>query len=50
MPPSPVGKEACMGDMVKYTDCSDGHATERITGKDDDDFVANVKRHLGMIH
>jgi hypothetical protein len=39
-----------MGDMVKYTDCADGHASERITGKTDDEFVANVKRHLGMIH
>jgi hypothetical protein len=39
-----------MGDMAKYTDCADGHPTERITGKTDDDFVANVKRHLGMIH
>ena len=39
-----------MGDMAKYTDCADGHATERITGKDDNEFVNNVKRHLGMIH
>ena len=30
--------------------CADGHPTERITGKDDNEFVANVKRHLGMIH
>ena len=39
-----------MGDMGKYTDCADGHATERISGKTDDEFVANVKKHLGMIH
>ena len=39
-----------MGDTGLYTDCADGHATERITGKDDDDFVSNLKRHLGMIH
>lgn len=36
--------------MAKYTDCADGHATERITGKTDDEFVNNVKRHLGMQH
>ena len=39
-----------MDDMGKYTDCADGHATERITGKTDDEFVNNVKRHLGMLH
>ncbi len=39
-----------MGDMGMYTDCADGHATERISGKTDDEFVANVKKHLGMIH
>jgi hypothetical protein len=33
-----------------YTDCADGHATERISGKDENEFVNNVKRHLGMIH
>lgn len=39
-----------MGDMGKYTDCANGHASERISGKTDDEFVNNVKRHLGMIH
>ena len=39
-----------MGDTGLYTDCADGHASERITGKTDDEFVSNVKRHLGMIH
>ena len=37
-----------MGD--KYTDCEQGHTKEHITGKTDDEFVNNVKRHLGMIH
>lgn len=36
--------------MGKYTDCAEGHTTERISGKTDDEFVANVKKHLGMIH
>jgi hypothetical protein len=36
--------------MGKYTDCAQGHSSERITGKTDDEFVANVKKHLGMIH
>jgi len=36
--------------MDKYTDCEQGHAKERITGKTDDEFIANVKRHTGMIH
>jgi hypothetical protein len=36
--------------MDKYTDCEQGHTKERITGKTDDEFVANVKKHLGMIH
>ena len=39
-----------MGEMGKYTDCADGHPTERISGKTDDEFVNNVKRHLGMLH
>jgi hypothetical protein len=39
-----------MGDMGLYTDCAQGHSTERITGKTEDEFVNNVKRHLGMIH
>jgi hypothetical protein len=39
-----------MGDTGLYTDCAQGHATERISGKTDDEFVNNVKRHLGMIH
>jgi len=39
-----------MGDTGLYTDCAQGHATERITGKDENEFVNNVKRHLGMIH
>jgi hypothetical protein len=39
-----------MGDRGLYTDCEQGHAKEHITGKTDDEFVANVKRHLGMIH
>jgi hypothetical protein len=39
-----------MGDTAKYTDCADGHASERITGKTDEEFVNNVKRHIGMNH
>ena len=39
-----------MGDTAMYTDCADGHATERVSGKTADEFVNNVKRHLGMIH
>ena len=39
-----------MGDTAMYTDCADGHTTERIKGKDENEFVNNVKRHLGMIH
>ena len=39
-----------MGDTAMYTDCADGHATERISGKTPDEFVNNVKKHLGMIH
>ena len=39
-----------MGDTGLYTDCADGNASERITGKDENEFVNNVKRHLGMIH
>ena len=39
-----------MGDTAMYTDCADGHPTERIKGKDENEFVNNVKRHLGVIH
>jgi len=39
-----------MGDTDLYTDCEQGHAKEHITGKTEDEYVANVKRHLGMIH
>jgi hypothetical protein len=39
-----------MGDTALYTDCADGHATERVSGKTAEEFVNNVKRHLGMIH
>jgi hypothetical protein len=39
-----------MGDMGWYTDCAQGHSSERIIGKTEDEFVNNVKRHLGMIH
>jgi hypothetical protein len=39
-----------MGDAGFYTDCAQGHTTERISGKTEDEFVNNVKRHLGMIH
>jgi hypothetical protein len=39
-----------MGDTGMYTDCEQGHAKERISGKDENEFVNNVKRHLGMIH
>ncbi|HUG04921.1 MAG TPA: hypothetical protein VMQ78_00100 [Candidatus Limnocylindria bacterium] len=45
-----MAREADMGDMEKYTDCEQGHAKERISGKTDDEFVSNVKRHLGMQH
>jgi len=43
-------EEAYMGDTGLYTDCAQGHTTERISGKDENEFVGNVKRHLGMIH
>ena len=33
-----------------YTDCEQGHAKERVSGKTEDEFVNNVKRHLGMQH
>ena len=36
--------------MDKYTDCEQGHTKERVTGKTYDEFVNNVKRHLGMQH
>ena len=39
-----------MGDMGWYTDCEQGHAKERVSGKTEDEFVNNLKRHLGMIH
>ena len=39
-----------MADTGFYTDCAQGHTTERISGKTEDEFVNNVKRHLGMIH
>ena len=39
-----------MGDMGWYTDCEQGHTKERVSGKTEDEFVSNVKRHLGMIH
>jgi hypothetical protein len=39
-----------MGDTGFYTDCAQGHTTERVSGKTEDEFVNNVKRHLGMIH
>ena len=39
-----------MGDTGWYTDCEQGHATERVSGKTEDEFVNNVKKHLGMIH
>ena len=39
-----------MGDTAMYTDCADGHTTERVSGKTADEFVNNVKKHLGMIH
>ena len=43
-----VGERALAGPTG--ADCADGHATERITGKSPDEFVNNVKKHLGMIH
>ena len=39
-----------MGDTGWYTDCEQGHAMERVSGKTEDEFVNNVKRHLGMQH
>lgn len=39
-----------MADMGWYTECEQGHAKERISGKTEDEFVNNLKRHLGMIH
>jgi hypothetical protein len=34
----------------KYTDCAQGHSSVRISGKDDDQFVANVLAHLKATH
>ncbi len=34
----------------KYTDCAQGHSSVRISGKDDNEFVANVLAHLKSIH
>jgi hypothetical protein len=34
----------------KYTDCAQGHSRVRISGKDDNEFVANVQAHLKSIH
>jgi hypothetical protein len=39
-----------MGDTSMYTDCEQGHTKERVSGKTADEFVNNVKRHLGMVH
>jgi len=39
-----------MGETGWYTDCEQGHAKERVSGKTEDEFVNNVKKHLGMIH
>ena len=53
--PSEAARAAKQGDIIRifpglYTDCAQGHSTERISGKDENEFVNNVKRHLGMIH
>ena len=34
----------------KYTDCAEGHSSVRISGKDDNEFVANVQAHLKSAH
>ena len=34
----------------KYTDCAQGHSSVRISGKDDNEFVANVHAHLKATH
>lgn len=39
-----------MGDTGWYTDCEQGHAKERVSGKTEEEFVNNVKKHLGMTH
>ncbi len=36
--------------MAKYTDCAQGHASVRISGKTDDEFVTNVQAHLNKVH
>lgn len=35
---------------LKYTDCAQGHSSVRISGKDDNEFIANVQAHLKSIH
>ncbi|HEV8536189.1 MAG TPA: hypothetical protein VGR87_10810 [Candidatus Limnocylindria bacterium] len=35
---------------MKYTDCAQGHSSVRISGKDDNEFIANVQAHLKSIH
>ncbi len=34
----------------KYTDCAQGHSSVRISGKDDNEFVANVQAHIKSTH
>ena len=36
--------------MGKYTDCAQGHSSVRISGKDDNKFVATVQAHLKVTH
>lgn len=36
--------------MAKWTECSDGHSMTRVTGRTDDEFVANVQAHLSKAH
>jgi hypothetical protein len=34
----------------KYTDCTEGHSSVRISGQDDNEFVAKVQTHVKSIH
>jgi uncharacterized protein DUF1059 len=36
--------------VAKYIDCAEGHTSVRISGKDDDELVANAQAHVKAAH
>ncbi len=36
--------------MAKYIECAEGHASMRISGKDDNELVANAQAHVKATH